>query len=133
MANSTNLLKSLEKTYPELRFKPGKRFSFRAPKTITYVEGEENFNLLLLHELGHALIKKFDFKTDVERLKIESDAWAEAKSQASLFKIPFDEEFAESELDSYRNWLHKKSLCKTCGLTRYQTPDGVYHCPHCEL
>ncbi len=133
MENFTKFINLLKTTYPELKFKPGKRFAFRPPKTIIYVEGEKNFKLLVLHELGHALIGEFSFKTDVERLKIETKAWAKAKSLAKTFNIPFNETFAESELDSYRDWLHKKSLCKKCGLTRFQTPDGVYHCPHCEL
>ncbi len=132
MANSTNLLSSVKKNYPNLIFKEGNRFSFHPKKTIIYTKNSENFELLLLHELGHALNGDFSYTTDIERLRIETHAWKTAKSLAKTFKIPFDEDFAESELDSYRDWLHKKSLCKTCGLTRYQTPDGTYHCPHCD-
>ena len=133
MENSTNFLKKVKEAYPDFDFKPGRRFSFRPQKTITYSETEDNFELLLLHELGHALNGDFSFKTDVERLKIESNAWEKARELANSFKITFDEDLAQRELDSYRNWLHQKSLCKSCGLTRYQTPDGTYHCPHCEL
>ena len=132
MANSTNFLKTIKNTYPNLAFKQGKRFSFRPKNTIIFDPTAENFKFLLLHELGHALNGDFSYKTDIERLKIEVSAWKTAKSLAKTFKIPFDEEFMESELDSYRDWLHKKSLCKSCGLTRYQTPDGAYHCPHCD-
>ncbi|MBR3368560.1 hypothetical protein IKG45_02075 [Candidatus Saccharibacteria bacterium] len=133
MENSIKFLVSIKKTYPEFNFKQGKRFSFHPKKTITYSETENNFELLLLHELGHALNGDFSFKTDIERLKIEMNAWETAKKLANSLNVTYDEEFIENELDSYRNWLHKKSLCKSCGLTRYQTPDGVYHCPHCEL
>lgn len=133
MENSIKFLASIKKTYPEFNFKQGKRFSFRPKKTITYSETENNFELLLLHELGHALNGDFSFKTDIERLKIEMNAWETAKKLANSLNVTYDEEFIENELDSYRNWLHKKSLCKSCGLTRYQTPDGAYHCPHCEL
>ena len=132
MANSTNFLGVIKKTYPNLVFKQGKRFSFHPKTTIIFDPIAKNFELLLLHELGHALNGDFSYKTDIERLKIEVSAWETAKSLAKTFKIPFNENFMESELDSYRDWLHKKSLCKSCGLTRYQTPDGTYHCPHCE-
>ena len=132
MANSTNFLKAIKKAYPNLVFKQGKRFSFRPKTTIFFDPSAENFELLLLHELGHALNGDFSYKTDIERLKIEVSAWETAKSLAKTFKIPFDEDFMESELDSYRDWLHKKSLCKSCGLTRFQTPDSIYHCPHCD-
>lgn len=133
MENSINFLEEVKSAYPEFNFKPGKRFSFRPQKTIIYPKTKNNFELLLLHELGHALNGDFSFKTDVERLKIESNAWEKARELANSFQIAFDEDLAQQELDSYRNWLHQKSLCKKCGLTRYQTPDGIYHCPHCEL
>jgi lipopolysaccharide biosynthesis regulator YciM len=35
-------------------------------------------------------------------------------------------------LDTYRDWLHRRSACPECGLTRYQTVDGRWHCPGCE-
>jgi len=133
MENSTNFLRKIKKTYPNLTFKEGARFSFRPKTTIIFNPSMKNFELLLLHELGHALNGDFSYKTDIERLKIEVSAWKTAKSLAKTFEIPFSEDFMESELDSYRDWLHKKSLCKSCGLTCYQTSDGTYHCPHCEL
>lgn len=133
MENFTNLLNQLKTKFPQFSFKNGKKFAYRPPKTIIIGHYEPKAELLLLHELGHALLGKNTFKTDVERLKIESEAWDKAKSLADDLKIPFDEDFAENKLDSYRNWLHQKSLCKKCHLTRYQTEDGKYHCPHCDL
>ena len=134
MTNS--LLKTLETAYPEFVFKPGKKFSFRPPKTICYTADSPEFDSLLLHELGHALLGHFTFDTDIKRLKMERAAWEKAKEIAAELStkdqpIVIDEELIETELDSYRNWLHQKSRCKKCGLTRYQTPDGTYHCPHC--
>ena len=134
---SNSLLKTLENAYPDLRFKSGKKFSFRAPHTICYVENTPNFDSLLLHELGHALLHHTDFATDIERLKMERAAWEKAKEVAAELTakghaVTIDEELVETELDTYRDWLHQKSRCKKCGLTRYQTPDGAYHCPHCE-
>ena len=85
-----------------------------------------------MHELGHALCKHTNFAMDVERLKMEREAWEKAREMASLYGVDFDDEFMECELDTYREWLHKKSRCPECGLTRFQTPDGVYHCPKCE-
>ena len=98
------------------------------------------FALLTLHELGHALSNHQSYRTDIERLRIEAEAWQRAKFELSRhqtwqrdFNLTYDEEFAENELDSYRDWLHQKSCCKKCGLTRFQTPDGRYHCPNCDL
>ena len=125
------LIKAIRSYYPEIRIKKGKKFAFHSPNTIIIGPYEPQAELLLLHELGHALLGKNTFKTDVERLKIESEAWDKAQLLSKEFNIKFDSTFAQNQLDSYRDWLHQKSLCKTCNLTRYQTPDGRYHCPRC--
>ena len=126
------LLKTLEVSYPNIIFKPSHRFRFHPPQTIFYDPKSANAHLLILHELGHALIDKNTYQTDIERLKIESEAWNQAKIIAESLQVTFDNDFAEQNLNSYRDWLHQKSLCKKCHLTRFQTPDGIYHCPHCE-
>ncbi|MBQ2660046.1 hypothetical protein IJF86_01320 [Candidatus Saccharibacteria bacterium] len=132
MENFTNLLEKVKQSYPNFTYKTGAKFAFRPPKTIIIGPYEPHSELVLLHELGHAIINKNSFKTDVERLKIESIAWEKAKSLCQEFNQEFDSDFAESELDSYRDWLHQKSTCKKCGLTRFETTDGKYHCPHCD-
>ena len=69
---------------------------------------------------------------DVERLKMEVAAWEKAKELAKHYGVDVDEDVIQEELDTYRDWLHKKSRCPGCGLTRFQTTDGEYHCPRCE-
>jgi len=126
------LISRLQTAYPKLQFRFGKRFIYRPPHTIFVGSPEPHAELLLLHELGHALLGHQTFKSDLERLKIERAAWDKARELAIKHHIPFNENFAETELDTYRDWLHTKAKCKKCGLSRYQTPDGIYHCPHCE-
>ncbi|MBQ9019820.1 hypothetical protein IJ096_00610 [Candidatus Saccharibacteria bacterium] len=126
-------LKQLKADFPNLTIKYGKKFAFRPPKTVIFSSTPEpNYTLLALHELGHALSGHFRYQTHIERLKLESEAWEAAQTLCRRYHIPYDEEFAESQLDTYRDWLHAKSLCPTCHLTRYQTPDGKYHCPICD-
>ena len=113
---------------------------FKPPKTIILGPEEDHAEMLAFHELGHALSGKYDFDTEIERLKIESTAWAEGKHAYESFKkahkelnLPaWDEDFAEDQLDTYRDWLHAKSRCKSCGLTRYQDKSGAWHCPFCD-
>ena len=144
ISDDSTFLASLTAAYPDFSFKPGKKFKFRPKKTIYYIPPElfanspsssslETFPLLLCHELAHALLGHFSYKTDLERLKIEVEAWEETKNLCEKFKIPFSKELASIELDSYRDWLDKKSRCKTCGMTRFETPDGTYCCPRCNL
>lgn len=126
------MLDRIKSDYPKFRVIPGERFSFRPPKTIVYETDTESFELLLLHELGHALLGHRFFAIDVERLKMEAAAWEKAKELAHNYGVAIDEELIQTELDTYRDWLHQKSRCPKCGLTRYQTPDSRYHCPSCE-
>lgn len=127
-----DLLPRIQEDYPEYKFKSGKKFSFRPPRTIILGPPEPFSELLLLHELSHAILKHRTFRLDVERLRMESEAWDEARKLAHKYNIEVNEDLIQDELDTYRDWLHTRSKCKKCGLTCYQTPDGVYHCPRCE-
>ncbi len=134
------LLKKLKTDFPEFNFISGRKFAFRPPRTIVLgpeedtgeKTGAKTMKLLLLHEIGHAILKHQDFRMDAERLKMELAAWEKARELAKNYGVEFDDELMEMELDSYRDWLHQRSQCSKCGLTRYQTPDGEYHCPRCE-
>lgn len=154
MAATSDFIQALQQEFPQFTFKSAQRFSFHPPKTIKYHENEPvspaYFALLTLHELGHALSKHKDYKTSVERIKIESEAWQRAKTvllqhlenapqnlseaqnwRAIIPDLTWDEDFAEAQLDTYRDWLHTKSTCPTCGLTRYEA-NGKWHCPLCD-
>ncbi|MDO4753316.1 MAG: hypothetical protein Q4A36_03755 [Candidatus Saccharibacteria bacterium] len=128
-------LARLKSDYPKLHFRSGKKFAFRPPKTIIFPVGDggNSDSLLILHEMGHALSHHRVFKTEIGRLKMEVEAWEKARELAYIYKIPIDEELIEGELDTYRDWLHQKSRCPNCGLTRFQTPDGVFKCPKCDI
>ena len=118
--------------FSDYRFILGTKFTFRPPRTIVIGPPEPFSQLLVLHEVGHAICKHKSFKMDVRRLKMENQAWEEARKLAVRYKVPVDENLIQDQLDTYRDWLHQKSRCPDCGLTRFQTPDGQYHCPRCE-
>lgn len=149
LAKAEKFIKRLKADYPEIKFRnKTKRFSYQLRGAVPVVflgEPQPNFALLTLHELGHALCKHKDYKVDVERIKIESAAWERAKTVLLEYRkkaqtetglatiLPeWDEDFVQDKMDTYRDWLHARSRCKKCGLTRYQTDDGKYHCPRCE-
>ena len=127
-----NLLERLREDYPDYRFREGKKFAFRPPRTIVLGPDEPFSELLTLHEVSHAICKHKDFRMDVERLKMENEAWEKARELAKHYGIEINEDLIQGELDTYRDWLHQKSRCPVCGLTRFQTPDSRYHCPRCE-
>ena len=132
MIMENGILNRLRVDYPWLEFREGSKFAFRPPKTIVLGPPEPFSELLTLHEVSHAVLKHKDFRMDVERLKMEVAAWEKAKELAKHYGVDVDEDVIQGELDTYRDWLHKKSRCPGCGLTRFQTTDGEYHCPRCE-
>lgn len=125
-------LDSLKKTYPEFTFHPGRKFLFRPQKSIYYLEADENFRLLLLHELAHALLGHFSYQKSLERLQIERDAWEKTRQLCKIHNVTFDEDVAEAELNTYRDWVHQKTLCKTCGLTCLEVSSESLYCPFCQ-
>lgn len=118
--------------FPDFRFVMGLKFAFRSPRTVVIGPSEPFWRLLVLHEVGHAVCKHKWFKMDVTRLKMENQAWDQARKLAVAYGVEIDEDVIQRELDTYRDWLHQKSRCPNCGLTRFQTPDSRYHCPRCE-
>lgn len=125
-------LERISKDYPDLVFREGSKYAFRPPRTVVIGSSEPFSELLMLHEVSHAVLKHKDFRMDVERLKMEAEAWEMVRELAPRYGIEINENLIQDELDTYRDWLHKKSRCPACGLTRFQTPDSLYHCPRCE-
>ena len=127
-------LAKLKSDYPEIRFLQRARFTFRPPRTVVYPAEDGKFDsLLILHEMGHALSHHRFFKTEIERLKMEVEAWEKARELCDIYGVQIDEDLIQGELDTYRDFLHQKSRCPECGLTRFQTPDGAFHCPRCDI
>jgi hypothetical protein len=127
-----DFLEKLRSDYPELIFRLGAKFSFLPPKTVILGPPQENYALLTLHELSHAILKHKDYTRLIQLLKIEAEAWGMAQQLALKYNIPFDEEFSQAKLDTYRNHLHKKSLCPSCRQPRPQKQNGQFHCPLCD-
>ena len=127
------LVGRLKRDFPKVRFVTGRRFEFRPPRTVVIGPDEVHAEMLLLHELGHALTERYTFETEVERIRIEAEAWEKARQLATQYGVLFDEETAQDELDTYRDWLHQKSRCPKCGLTRFQVAGGGFYCPRCDL
>lgn len=100
-------------------------------KNCQAVKKNDFFCLRMLHEVGHARLKHQTYTVDVDRLKMERAAWEEARELCLKYGVEYDEDFVEAALDSYRDWLHQRSKCPQCGVTRFQDGRGKYVCPNC--
>jgi hypothetical protein len=124
-------ISEIQVDFPEFEFKTGEKFSFLPPRTIILGPDCPNFMLLALHELAHAVLEHKDYNYDIELVRLESEAWERAKGLCEAYEIEYDEEFVQDTLDSYREWLYKRSTCSKCGVNGIQGENGVYKCPHC--
>jgi hypothetical protein len=129
------LIDQLQAKFPELRYTAGKQF-YWSPETgeIFYnsaVDGQRA-TWSLLHETGHALLEHKSYQADFELLRLEVAAWEEARTLASSLAIAIDEDHIQDCLDTYRDWLYKRSICPTCGTKCLQQDDyRHYHCFNC--
>jgi hypothetical protein len=129
------LLASLNQAYPDLTFTPGKAFVW-SPETreVFYKTNANNTRARwsLLHETGHALLGHSSYKADIELVKMEVAAWDKAREIAKQFDIVIDEDHIQDCLDTYRDWLYRRSICPTCTSKCLQQSDmRHYRCYNC--
>lgn len=98
---------------------------------ITYNPSSENAAEYLLHEYSHALLQHQNYEHDIDLIKLERAAWDKALEIAPQYAIDIDESLIETSLDSYRDWLHSRSLCPHCHSTGLQASHQDYYCPAC--
>lgn len=86
----------------------------------------------LLHELAHAKLGHTDFTYDIELITKEVEAWQYAKEHlAPRYNITISPTAIDVALETYREWIHKRSICPTCAHTGQQTKTDTYQCLNC--
>ena len=129
----SKLLDKLIVEFPEINFQAGRHFKWSSDaRTLFYNLSLKNASSLLLHELSHALLKHDDFELDIELVQKESVAWKYAQTTlAHRYHVEISDDEIEDAMDSYRIWLHKRSLCPDCHTSAFQTKTGTYKCLAC--
>lgn len=130
------LLQKLKAEYPEIQFEEAEQF-FWSPKTrsVKYKSlSDEDLpaKWALLHEVSHGLLRHTDYSCDFELIKLEVLAWEYAERLAVKYSIPVDSEHVQDCLDTYRDWLHRRSACPQCGLGSIQYDSTHYMCHSCD-
>jgi hypothetical protein len=125
-----DLINQLKADYPQFKFKAGEQEHW-SPKTRTITYEKVGSEYGLLHELAHALLDHNSYKTDFELLKLESLAWQKAAEIGLKYGLKIDDEHIQNCLDTYRDWLHRRSKCPNCGLHVMQTNSSTYKCFNC--
>lgn len=126
----TSLLSQLQKDFPVITFRQSTTF-YWSPLEKTVFYADPNDVDQLFHETGHAVLDHADYSRDITLLEMERDAWGQAAELAQRYGYVIDSSTIENALDSYRNWLHKRSICPKCGMTGIQTSSTTYSCAAC--
>jgi hypothetical protein len=128
---SSTFIDNLARDYPGFIFKVGAREHWSPKnKTITYNPDRPCYGVL--HELAHAILDHSNYQTDFELLKMESNAWEFAIKIAQKYGIIINDDHIQNCLDTYRDWLHKRSTCPSCDTHVLQSSSSDYHCYNCQ-
>jgi hypothetical protein len=122
---------SLSLDYPDFRFRIGKQERW-SPKTNTIIFNPDSPSYGLLHELAHAVLGHSTYGSDFELLKMEAEAWELAIKLGKTYGIKISDDHIQNCLDTYRDWLHKRSACPTCGTHVLQQSQTSYLCFNCQ-
>jgi ribosomal protein L37AE/L43A len=121
--------------YPDYSFEPGKQEHW-SPKTHTITFNPDQplkkMRYGVLHELAHALLEHTTYQSDFELLQLESKAWEMADKIGHKYGVVIDHDHIQRCLDTYRDWLHQRSSCPTCGTNALQQDATTYHCFNCQ-
>ncbi len=130
------LLEKLAASYPELSFVAASSF-YWCPETKevyydAFKEYQETSDWSLLHETSHALLGHTSYKADLELLQLEVSAWNHARTLAKQYGVAIDQDYIQDCLDTYRDWLYRRSLCPGCGAQCIQLDQSSYYrCFNC--
>lgn len=127
------LIRKIKQDHPGLVFNSGRSHCWLPEKgQILYAGGEKPHSIEgLLHELGHARLDHDGYVSDLELLQKEVEAWQEAQCLAQLYGVNLDEGHMQDCLDTYRDWVHKRSLCPLCTSAGLQDGEKQYSCLNC--
>lgn len=129
-----DLLIKLQANYPNLSFRASRKFCWAPDSGAICYRTNDNGNKAcwsLLHETAHALLQHTAYDTDLELLLLEVAAWEKAKQLAHETNITIDEEHIQDCLDTYRDWLNRRSTCPTCKTKSTQQTTSLYRCFNC--
>jgi len=127
------LLNKLCNDFKAYTFKESGNFVWSSPTKCVHhpvIRSQEDI-WSLLHEIAHAELNHHIYGLDIELLQQEVAAWQLATHLAPRYDLLIDCDYIEEHLDTYRQWLHRRSLCPDCQQNGFQTTQNTYSCSNC--
>ena len=128
-----DLIDKLRKDFPAVTFEHGETFRW-SPQShkITYKMSDKDDVWAAFHELGHAVLGHKQYSSDFELLRLEVSAWDQACKIAQDYGHSIGTDHIQNCLDTYREWLHRRSTCPQCNSRSLQQSATLYHCFNCQ-
>lgn len=130
----SKIAKTIKADFSDIAFNTGDDFYWSSnTNTIIHKTIKKESDLwLLLHEIAHSKLSHDRYDSDIQLVKFEALAWDYARKLiAPKYGLSPDYDFIEDKLDTYRLWLHKRSLCPKCLQTGLQKNENTYSCLNC--
>lgn len=128
-----SLLERFIADFPDINFIPSDRFQWSPEEnSIYFVKDARDGDWSLLHEGGHMLCKHRSYHTDLGLLRMEVEAWEKARTLAKKYGQNIDQSHIERCLDTYRDWIYKRSSCPRCTQAGIEKTTGHYQCINCK-
>ena len=129
-----SLIEKFKSDFPKIHFIASDDFKWSAKsQTITYDVSDPNWKEHLLHEIAHAKLHHSECESDAELIDYEVSAWQFAKIVlAPKYSLKISDHVSEEALETYREWLHKRSLCPNCDTNGLEQSDHTYYCVSCD-
>ena len=137
MTMPKSILRQIEADFPQFNFELNDNFSWQ-PKTQTITHPaikNRDDTAQLLHELSYGLLEHSTYNRDIQLIDMERDAWKHTvKNLAPKYSInlSLSDEIIQDALDSYRNWLHDRSVCPNCNAVGFEHAKSLYRCINCQ-
>lgn len=132
MPSIISLVNKLRTDFPQFQFVTSDQFKWSPAKSTIVYDSVSNDVTSLLHEVSHAVLNHDSYAKDVQLIEMERDAWEHARGiLGPLYAIPIDEGIIQASMDTYRDWLHSRSICPNCDATGVQVKKNMYRCVAC--
>lgn len=129
------LVSSIIGDSPDITFSLGDDFSWSPEQnTVRHPKLTDLDDIFqLLHEVAHAKLGHQQYQSDIELIDMERQAWELACQLGFNYelRLQMTDDIVQNSLDSYRLWLHSRSVCPSCQAVGVEQSPRHYSCLIC--
>ena len=131
-----SIVQHLVHDFPELAFESSDRFAWSPQQqTVFYLSSESPDAIAqLLHEVAHGVLQHHTYQRGIELLTMERQAWEYTVHHLAPrygITLSMQDAVIQDALDTYRDWLHARSVCPACSAAGIEIASRHYRCLHC--